>query len=115
MWQENKTKKKYDHNCEYCKKGFSRKDSLKRHYRICKKNIIKKKTVNGKGNKCINANKINKSNIKINNGTINKDKTNVNIMLFNFPPDLVHKAAGWTEWSLNNDHSSSTNIQWEQI
>lgn len=42
------SKKRINHKCYHCKKSFSRKDSLTRHLKICKKNInknkIKKKT-----------------------------------------------------------------------
>jgi len=55
-----KTNKKLDHECMYCERIFSRKDSLKRHLLICKNK--KNKIVSGVENKG-NNNRITNKNI----------------------------------------------------
>lgn len=93
-----KDKKSDNNNCEYCDSHFSRKDSLNRHYNICKKN--KKNQIIGKNSKFnMKKSKINGrddntkiSNKKIIDSIINNINGDVNIdnrkfVLVNFPPN----------------------------
>lgn len=72
--------KKMKHQCEYCEKSYSRKDSLNRHLRVCQ-NIITNHTVILKGN-----NNINCSNHITHNGDVNNNFT---INIFPFGEDGV--------------------------
>jgi hypothetical protein len=75
-----KSMKILEHKCNYCKKKFSRKDSLNRHFSTCK---VKNKKINNKKTKNIMVN--GNDNISIpgnNNIALNKSTIHVNLIVF---------------------------------
>jgi hypothetical protein len=103
-----KTNKKKDYICKKCGGGFDRKDSLIRHSKTCKcknKKIKGSNNINANGN--TNGNTNGNDNIMNNNKskiTVNKDNTNINIILLEYPPDHCRLLNDISEILSSNDN-----------